>query len=475
MDRDPTESSPVLSYGRPDSVYRQRPPWLVRLWHWLPKPSPRTMLLLLPALATGIWLWYDNAPWVHTATLDEAPAANGLAAAISPDELFMVAISSDGYDSATIIDLKTLRPIGRLEGHEGNIWAIHISPDSQRVITIEGDRERSDHSETAVVRLWDPYRQLCLAAIPIAPVGVRLYEYGSLLPFSPGGDLLAVPAVDGVALLDSLTGQPVRELTAPRELEQLVVALRFSADGQSLAGFHGGTPVIWSIDGTLARTVDGVWLTGSWVSALSPDGKILAYRGVERFGEIGSIYFVDTSSGRVRSLRTRDQIRQIGFSRDGEHLAVRTMTGLRLWETADLSEVAPRREVPKLMVRSGGRPSSTFSTLDVYDPFDLWSSSPQAVIATLDRSTNASQYSRESFVRLRDGRLLLSSPAFYYYGAISRTDAYTHILAQRRPDAIYGLAWLPQFWLFVLAAGALAVSTGRDLRRWATVPSRSER
>jgi hypothetical protein len=45
-----------------------------------------------------------------------------------------------------------------------------------------------------------------------------------------------------------------------------------------------------------------------------------------------------------------------------------------------------------------------------------------------------------------------------------------HLVQRCRPEAAYGIMWLPQFWLMVFGLGASAWLIQRDLRRWRLAP-----
>jgi serine/threonine protein kinase/WD40 repeat protein len=258
-------------------------------------------------------------------------------------------------------------------GHVGSLVSVAVSPDGQRVASVD----------ESYVRLWDvatgvelvaPYRDA-------AAGGLRSAE------FSPDGDALAVcvPRVRGVRLLPLTGDRTIATLTSGKATLQCAAlgpdgahlvtggtlqrvaagracvtlwdlrggtvvttlshptspgpytCLAFSPDGKLLAA--GGSVLastdIWDL--TAGVVVASVAEQRSSALAFSPDGRTVAMAGRQQLSLADAGSFLVTSAAQV-PMRPRQTLSSVAFSADGRMIAAGCGDGLvRLWTNLDTS------------------------------------------------------------------------------------------------------------------------------------------
>ncbi|MCW2792100.1 MAG: repeat, subgroup [Nocardioides sp.] len=175
------------------------------------------------------------------------------------------------------------------------------------------------------------------------------YDGGTVVAWSPDGDLIATDERDGdrdtIVLLSPDDGRVVRTLDghpageANEDPEQGITTVAFGPGGDLLASAgHDGTVRLWSVADGATR---GVLRTASDAPdqlSFSPDGERLAVAGPDAPTEVWDI----PSGDRVGTLGAEPQ-GAVSFSPDGRLIATATRdagsdTGVRLWDAASLRE-----------------------------------------------------------------------------------------------------------------------------------------
>jgi WD40 repeat protein len=281
------------------------------------------------------------------------------AIAFSPDGRTL-AMGGDG-NTVELWDTGTRRQLFTLMGHTDGIYGISFSPDGKILATGSGD---------ATVKLWDSVTHQLLRTLTGHADGV------SALAFSPNGETLATGSDDGTAKLwDTRTGQELMtfighagavsslalssdgktlatgggdktvklwDTSARHDLRTLqapesVSSLALSPDGKTLvSGSDDNQMTFW--DTTSRREVGTLkgYVSGVFSLAFTPDGKILASRGVN------SVVLRDAISHQeLATLGHSGGGYSLAFSRDGKVLASGSEDGsVKIWDMATRQELA---------------------------------------------------------------------------------------------------------------------------------------
>lgn len=326
---------PILDYGHAD-------PFRVRLAQWLRRVSVQTWLALLATIIAAVWLWQVRHPWGVERLF---PGGFSLDHSISPDGHTIITVGNrwnragitgsapDKPDRVnTAIQLYSLDNgdlLMQLPGHTGRLTHADFSADGKRILS---------EDDAGEVRLWDTASGSCLTTIMR-----RGNQPGALACFSPDGSrfLLTEVSYDRAELFDASTGASIRELLPADPMPQKAYwQALFAPNGQCIVttGRHD--------DARLHRSSDGAPIANLGVfaiySAFSPDGKLLAaYLG-------GEVRVWDTETGAVRR---RVQITgpptssapgfgMLSFSPDGNFVLGTLGTTLHVWDLATEQQTA---------------------------------------------------------------------------------------------------------------------------------------
>lgn len=291
----------------------------------------------------------ENAPRSLVAIFGEGNSvdtAQVVCAAQSHDGRLLA--SSVGNHRVRIWDVADRSVVYDLSGHDGSVYSMAFSPDSQLLAT----GGTTDHE----VRLWhvEDGRELFLlsghngwvTALAFSPNGEVLATAGTdgnimfwntetgrltkmidgpegrtihALAFSPDGATLAAGGVDNrVTLREVATGLPLRELVGH---EGPVRDVKFSADGSRLtSASQDQTVKIWDLSDAATEEVT-LSSHGNWVRSVSysRDSTRIASCGYD-----GKVHVHDATSGDlVETLEIHppgDQVVQVMFSPTGKFL-----------------------------------------------------------------------------------------------------------------------------------------------------------
>jgi RNA polymerase sigma factor (sigma-70 family) len=234
--------------------------------------------------------------------------------AFSPDGKLLVTSGSEG--SIRFWDAATAKEVGRIKADDRMVNGLTFSPDGKALATGGWDG----------TRLWDIQRRALLRFIP-QQAGT------SALAFSPDGRRLAS---DGdwcsIRLWDVATGKEQVTAAGPPTTVELV---HFLPDGKTLLTTGGGQFRFW--EASTGREIRCLDRPGEWnLGALSPDGKILA----SLHGYDWHIHLWDVVSGRELRRLTDQKYFLSAFSPDGRILATTGWPkGIQLWDVASGKEL----------------------------------------------------------------------------------------------------------------------------------------
>ncbi len=224
-----------------------------------------------------------------------------------------IAISSDGElfalsskEKVILYKTKTGRMITTLQGHNGNISSLAISPDDRILVSASG--------EDLTLKIWDLERGTL-----IEDIGENV-DSESTVVFNPDGRFFATGAGGvgsdrTVKFWDAKTCELLE--TLPQQFG-FIYDLAFNSDGGKLAGAVKNYVKVWDIDN------DNVEILSIKASSLdlnriafSPDNRLIATATKE-----GTIQIIDLNQKRVISTLTghKGWVQAIAFSSDGQTL-----------------------------------------------------------------------------------------------------------------------------------------------------------
>jgi WD40 repeat protein/serine/threonine protein kinase len=303
-----------------------------------------------------------------------------LASLKGPTGSSRVAFSSDGQRLATgdsdgvvkILDSATGNQLASFKGHSGRIGGVAFSPDSQRLATAGGERNKPELKIWAITTgkelLSFPGHGSGVYSIAFGPDGRRLASGGFLgeiviwdcttgtvllsfkgypgpvwsVAFSPDGQHLAASGMGNnpsgeVRIWEAATG---KELLSLKGHTALVTSVAFSLDGRRLAsGSLDHTVKIW--DSTTNAELFSLKGHGAAVTsvALSPDGQRLASGSADH-----TVKIWDCATDKESfSLKGR-VYRGVVFSPDGQRLASGGGDGtVTIWDRSAGNELSTFR------------------------------------------------------------------------------------------------------------------------------------
>jgi WD40 repeat protein len=223
-------------------------------------------------------------------------------------------------------DVATGQRVGAVIECPGNVWALQMSRDGDRLVTADG---------TGKARVWETSSGKpvgpSLPHLPPSADESRFYKMGPAL--SPdGSSVLVVAGPTKVQACDSMTG------TVLWEIPSRGYVLLWSADGRrALVANTTAQKVVDARTGQVVLQVDHA--REASYGELSPDGKWLftAISG-------GGIYTWDLATGKPRGqpLKCADFLRRLRPSADGRWLTACSQDGTaRVWDLQASASITP--------------------------------------------------------------------------------------------------------------------------------------
>ena len=444
---------------------------------WLPRPRFSLRTLVIAVLLTGstVFLHRDWAPWCEIGCFAQQ-AEVGLhddfidpnAIAISPNGSFFTAASIvPGQPwpmdiNLNVIDSNDGRIVATLGGHKGFICSAVFSQDSAKIITGGGDgtarvwdvksgRELSviqpeyhgyynPHvtcaafvsSDKALLAgyegetfLWDLNKNAPIVKLP----SKQFSRNPAAFIFANGARAMTLGDVDGSYgrknfIWDTSTGKCIAQL----EFKFYDLSHECIAGDRFVWGLldkQYGEPFDrvekWDLNGTEFQLVAATPLhEGVWAYALAPGGDCI-------------VCFAATGIQRLDGVGLKDRTPIAADVRDATCLAV-TPDGKRL---------------------IAGNAAGRMQVFDLTCAGKMYETSVEAI-------PNSVVTEIKCFPA--DSCRVLAIVATDH-GGLQETPKAVHLLARRRPEYWWGLAWLPEFWLTALFAAALLWSVWRDRKR----------
>ncbi|MEH2256290.1 nSTAND1 domain-containing NTPase [Nostoc sp.] len=342
-----------------------------------------TMMSILAVLAVGLGVWAESARQKTESERQKTEQAETIAISKASEALFAsnqrfealkqgiragkklqpTAWGKTDFEIRTQVITALQQPVywlverNRLEGHEGLIWGISLSPDGKMIASASYDN---------TVKLWKPDGTLLktlkghkdkVLSVSFSPDGkmiasgdfdgtVILWNLNGILlkkfkahdtkdsngiyglSFSPDGKIFATASRDKtVKLWRSDDGSFIRKLQGYKDG---VTSVAFSPDNQTIAtGSRDKTVKLWTRSGKLLKTFKNAHDDFVWAVAWSPDGKTIATAGRDNFVEV---WKPDGTLLKLFKGHT-DRVLDVSFSPDGKIIASASQDKtVKLWK-----------------------------------------------------------------------------------------------------------------------------------------------
>ncbi|EGJ29126.1 MULTISPECIES: hypothetical protein [Moorena] len=229
-----------------------------------------------------------------------------LSVSVSPDSQLIASASSDqtiklwSRDGQLIKDLK---------GHEDTVWCVSFSPDNQIIASASKDK---------TVKLWGRDGRL-INTLTGHGKGVKWVS------FSPDGETIASASGDQTIKLWKRDGTLLKTLKGHQDA---VLSVSFSNDGELIASASKDKMVkLWSRDGKFINTLEG-HDKAVWSVIFSPNSQTIASASDDQTVKLWN------RDGTLRKTLAGhdDAINSVSFSPNGEWIASGTSDGkIKLW------------------------------------------------------------------------------------------------------------------------------------------------
>ncbi|NEQ81325.1 MAG: sugar-binding protein [Moorea sp. SIO2I5] len=229
-----------------------------------------------------------------------------LSVSVSPDHQLIASASSDQTIKLWSRDGQLLNS---LEGHQDTVWCVSFSPDNQIIASASKDK---------TVKLWGRDGRL-INTLEEHDKGVKWVS------FSPDGQTIASASGDQTVKLWNRDGTLLKTLTGHQDA---VLSVSFSNDGELIASASKDKTVkLWSSDGTFIKTLEG-HDQAVWSVIFSPNSQTIASASDDQ-----TVKLWKRDGILDKTLVGHDHaINSVSFSPDGEWIASGSSDGkIKLW------------------------------------------------------------------------------------------------------------------------------------------------
>ncbi|NEO45834.1 MAG: sugar-binding protein, partial [Moorea sp. SIO4A3] len=236
----------------------------------------------------------------------EGHQGNVLSVSVSPDNQLIASASSDQTIKLWSRDGQFLNS---LEGHDDTVWCVSFSPDNQIIASASKDK---------TVKLWSRDGRL-IKTLTGHGKGVKWVS------FSPDGETIASASGDKTVKLWNRDGTLIKTL---EEHDDSVLSVSFSNDGELIASASKDKTVkLWSSDGRLIKTLTE-HNKAVWSVIFSPDSQTIASASDDR-----TVKLWNRDGTLAKTLPGYDHpINSVSFSPDGKWIASGSSDGkIQLW------------------------------------------------------------------------------------------------------------------------------------------------
>lgn len=273
------------------------------------------------------------------------------AVAYSPDG-GMLALG--GYQRVELVEARTGKKLGSLEGHPGAITSVAFSPDGKSLAVAGGVPGRSGE-----IRLWS------LATRTARTLSGLHGDVVYTVAWSPDGKTLAAGSYDRfVSLWDVASGKSRRL----KDHTDAVYSVAWSPDGQRIASASGDRTVkVWDVaSGKRSFTLTEA-TAELYAVAFHPTGKELAAAGVDKMLRKWTV--TATSGSLSRSAFAHDgPVVRLAYLPDGSGVFTTAEDrSIKLWDSLALTEKRVLEKQPDLAMGMALSPDGKSLAVSRYD------------------------------------------------------------------------------------------------------------
>src|SRR6266536_1121218 len=278
----------------------------------------------------------------------------------SPDSQRVVTVLGD--KTAWLWDAASGKAIGEPMKHESLVYSAEFSPDSQRVVTASADK---------TARLWD--------GASGKAIGEPMKHENTVwsAQFSPDGQRVVTASGDKTARLwEAASGKPIGE---PMKHEKTVRSAQFSPDSQRVVtASWDNTARLW--DGDSGKAIGEPMKHEGWVysAQFSPDGRRVVTASVDNTARLW-----DGASGKPigEPMKHEGLVYSAQFSPDGQRVV--TASGVktaRLWDLPAATKKDTKEDILLLSALSETMGGVTLESAEQAENFTTLRSEPIGTI-----------------------------------------------------------------------------------------------